>query len=131
MSNVPQDLKYTRTHEWVRLLPDGLLEVGITDHAQQALGDMVSVQMPVRGQSVAAGKACAEVESAKAVSEVHSPVSGEIAMSNEKLVSAPELINQDPYGKGWITRVRPADSAWQAQLLSVSGYEQLLQAEPE
>jgi glycine cleavage system H protein len=131
MSNVPQELKYTRTHEWVRQMPDGLLEVGITDHAQEALGDMVSVQVPVRGRSVAAGEACAEVESAKAVSEVHSPVAGEIAMSNEKLASEPELINQEPYGKGWIMRVRPADSAWKTQLLSVSAYEQLLQAEPE
>jgi glycine cleavage system H protein len=112
-------------------MPDGLLEVGITDHAQEALGDLVSVQLPVLGRSVAANEAYGEVESAKTVSEVHSPASGEIVATNNALASAPELINQDPYGKGWITRIRPADRSWEAQLLSASAYEELLASEPE
>jgi glycine cleavage system H protein len=131
MSNVPPDLKYTKTHEWVRHVPDGLVEVGITDYAQDSLGDLVSVQTPALGQHVAVGESYAVVESVKAVSDVHSPVAGEIAAINEQLGSAPELINQDPYGKGWIARVRPSDAAWEAQQLSASEYEQLLQAEPD
>jgi glycine cleavage system H protein len=131
MSNVPADLHYTKTHQWVRQMPDGLLEVGISDYAQNELGDLVSVRVPVAGRSVASGEVFAELESAKTTSEVPSPVAGEVSAVNAELASAPDLINQDPYGKGWLARVRPSGSAWKAQLLSASAYEQLLEAQPQ
>lgn len=129
MSNVPADLKYTKTHQWARRQPEGLVEVGITDHAQESLGEMQSVQMPRPGQHVAVGESLTVVESLKADSDVASPLAGEIVAGNDALNSAPELINQDPYGKGWIARLRPSDAAWEAQLLSAAEYERVLQTE--
>lgn len=126
MSNIPADLKYTKDHVWTRKMPDGLIELGITDYAQQELGDIASVDMPRLGQHVAMGEPCASVESPKTVSDVQSPATGDIAAINDRLGSAPGLINQDPYGKGWIARLRTVDAAWEAQVLSADEYERLL-----
>lgn len=129
MSKVPADLRYTKTHEWVRALPDGTLEVGITDHAQHAMGDLVFVEAPDAGRSVKAGEPCAVVESVKAASDVYSPVTGEVTAGNSRLASEPEVINTDAYGSGWLMRVRPSQSAATAALLSSAEYEKLLEAE--
>ena len=111
MSSYPPDLRYTRSHEWLRTLPDGTIEIGITDHAQQALGDLVFVEVPEAGRRLAAGDACAVVESVKAASDVYSPIAGEVTAGNPKLATEPELINRDPYGEGWIMRLKPAGGA--------------------
>jgi glycine cleavage system H protein len=108
MSQIPADLRYTKSHEWVRTLPDGSVEIGITDHAQHSLGDLVFVEVPEAGRKLAAGDACAVVESVKAASDVYSPVTGEVIAGNATLSTQPELINQDPYGQGWIMRLKPA-----------------------
>jgi glycine cleavage system H protein len=129
MSNVPADLKYTRTHEWVRSLKDGTVEVGITDHAQHSLGDLVFVDVPESGRQVGAGEPCAVVESVKAASDVYSPVAGEVTAGNAALATSPELINQDPFGAGWMMRLKPANAAVLAELMSPAEYEALLAAE--
>jgi glycine cleavage system H protein len=103
---IPDDLQYTRNHEWVRSLSNGEVEVGITDHAQAALGDLVFVEVPQLGAQVSAGAACAVVESVKAASDVYSPVSGRVTARNERLAETPELLNSDPYGAGWLMRVQ-------------------------
>src|ERR1700757_4955395 len=102
MSKVPADLKYTKTHEWLRSLPDGSIEIGITDHAQHALGDLVFVEVPETGRTVNLGEACAVVESVKAASDVYSPIAGEVTAGNPLLASEPEAVNNDPYGNGWL-----------------------------
>src|SRR5579863_1828063 len=99
MSNVPSDLQYTKTHEWVRALPDGTVEIGITDHAQHALGDLVFVEVPEAGRTVTLGEACAVVESVKAASDVYSPIAGEVTLGNPLLATEPEAVNTEPYGK--------------------------------
>jgi glycine cleavage system H protein len=129
MSNVPSDLKYTKDHEWVRNNGDGTVTVGITDHAQEALGDLVFVEVPEVGKAVSSGEACAVVESVKAASDVYSPLDGEVAESNEALGDAPESINEDPYGEGWIFKLALADSDALANLMEASAYEQLLEEE--
>ena len=111
MSNIPADLQYTKSHEWIRRLPDGNVEIGITDHAQQSLGDLVFVEVPEAGRQLSAGDACAVVESVKAASDVYSPLAGEVVAGNERLAKEPELINSDPYGAGWILRLKPAGAA--------------------
>lgn len=126
MSQVPSDLKYTKSHEWIRRLTDGTVEVGITDHAQHALGDLVFVDVPEAGRQLAAGEACAVVESVKAASDVYAPLAGEVLESNAALSSAPELLNQDPYGKGWLLRLRLADTTALAGLLDASAYSAVL-----
>ncbi len=108
MSKIPEELRYTKSHEWVRTLADGSVEIGITDHAQTALGDLVFVEVPQTGTVLSAGDACAVVESVKAASDVYSPMGGEVLAGNEALATRPELINQDPYGQGWILRLKPA-----------------------
>lgn len=123
MSNVPGDLRYTKSHEWVRTLPDGSVEVGITDHAQTALGDLVFVEVPETGRQLAAGDAFAVVESVKAASDVYSPVAGEVVAGNDALAAQPELINQDPYGQGWIARLAPGSLAAVESLLDAAAYE--------
>lgn len=129
MSNVPSDLKYTKSHEWVRVLPEGLAEIGITDHAQQLLGDLVFVEVPESGRQVSSGDACAVVESVKAASDVYAPVSGEVVEGNSALAATPELINQDSYGSGWLMRIRFANSAELESLLDAKGYEEQLAAD--
>jgi glycine cleavage system H protein len=129
MSQVIADLKYAKSHEWARLLPSGLVEIGITDHAQHALGDLVFAEVPEAGRELEAGAACAVVESVKAASDVYSPLAGTVIESNAELASTPELINQDCYGKGWMMRLRPADPAAIATLLQPDAYQALLATE--
>jgi glycine cleavage system H protein len=129
MSNVPADLRFLKSHEWARLESDGTITVGISDHAQQALGDLVFVEAPEAGRRVTAGEACAVVESVKAASDVYSPVTGEVVAGNADLGGQPELINSDPYGAGWIMRIRPEDKSQFAALLDSAAYEAALAAE--
>jgi glycine cleavage system H protein len=128
MSNVPSDLKYTASHEWVRSLPDGSVEIGITDHAQHALGDLVFVEVPESGRAVQAAEACAVVESVKAASDVYSPIAGTVTAGNPALATAPELLNQDCYGQGWMFRLKPADAAALGGLLDAAAYQATLAA---
>jgi glycine cleavage system H protein len=130
MSNVPADLRYTKSHEWVRTLADGTVEIGITDHAQHALGDLVFVEVPEAGRKVAMGEACAVVESVKAASDVYAPLGGEITAGNPRLADAPETVNTDPYGEGWLMRIKPAAGAIAAAgLLSAADYTKVQDAE--
>jgi glycine cleavage system H protein len=123
MSKVPPDLQYTRTHEWLRTLPDGTVEVGITDHAQHALGDLVFIEVPEKGRRVSPGQPFAVIESVKAASDVYAPVAGEVLEGNPALANAPETVNTDPYGGGWLARVRP--EGLPAALLSAAEYQKL------
>jgi glycine cleavage system H protein len=127
MSNSPADLKYTKSHEWVRTLANGNVEVGITYHAQGALGDLVFVEVPEAGKSVKVGDAFAVVESVKAASDVYAPIAGEVLEGNAALGAQPELINSEPYGAGWIARLKPNGAP--TGLLSASEYEAHLAAE--
>jgi len=130
MSNVPPDLRYTKAHEWVRSLPDGTVEVGITDHAQHALGDLVFVEVPETGRRLKAGEQCAVVESVKAASDVYAPLAGEVTAGNPKLAQEPETVNAAPYGDGWLMRLKPAPGAIaSAALLSAADYQKVLDAE--
>jgi glycine cleavage system H protein len=128
MSQIPADLRYTRSHEWLRRLPDGSVEIGITDHAQQALGDLVFVEVPEAGRQLAAGDACAVVESVKAASDVYSPLAGEVTAGNPQLATQPELINRDPFGEGWILRIKPSGNGAAAETLDAAGYEAVVAA---
>ena len=123
---VPKDLQYTKSHEWVRSLPNGEVEVGITDHAQSALGDLVFVEVPLVDRKLAAGEACAVVESVKAASDVYSPVAGRVAARNEELSQKPELLNSDPYGAGWLMRIELDAKTPAAALLGPGEYQQFL-----
>ena len=125
MSDIPEDLRYTEEHEWVRLEGDEVV-VGITDHAQDALPDIVYVELPEVGTSVSAGDGFGSVESVKSVSEIFAPLSGELSAVNEALEDAPELINDDPYGTGWIVRMRLEDNRVFSDLLDAAGYRALL-----
>lgn len=120
MSNIPAELKYTQSHEWVRVEDDGTLTVGISDHAQDALGDLVFVEVPDVGADLAAGDACAVVESVKAASDVYAPVAGEVVAVNEELADAPEAINEDPYQKGWLFKLKGTLEG--AELLDADAY---------
>ena len=121
----PADLKYTVEHEWVREPGEsaGSVRIGITDYAQDALGDIVYVSLPEVGASVTAGSACGELESTKSVSDVYAPVTGEVTAVNEALDATPELVNTDPYGAGWLFEVTPADAGELDGLLDAAGYE--------
>lgn len=119
--NVPADLRYTESHEWVRRESDGTLTVGITDHAQAALGDLVYVELPAVGRSLKARDAAAVVESVKAASDVYAPVAGEVAAVNQTLSGAPEQVNADPYG-AWLFKLKPADPAAADGLLDPAAY---------
>jgi glycine cleavage system H protein len=123
MSNIPADLKYAKTHEWARLESDGSITVGITDHAQYLLGDLVFIELPEAGSSVAAGKEVAVVESVKAASDIYAPVSGKISSVNQEAADAPEKVNNDAYGT-WLFRIEPDNAADLAQLLDAAGYQQ-------
>jgi glycine cleavage system H protein len=119
---IPDDLRYTTDHEWVRMEPDGSLTFGITDYAQDAMGDVVYVQLPEVGRSVAAAESCAEVESIKSVAEVYAPVGGAVQATNDALEGSPELVNSDPYASGWLVRLMPDDPAAVDALLDASAY---------
>ncbi len=129
MSDMPSDLKYNKSHEWVRDEGDGTVTVGITDHAQELLGDLVFVELPEIGRSVKSGGEIAVVESVKAASDVYSPIAGEVTAVNETLADAPELVNQAPYGDGWIFRLKVADAAELGGLLDAAGYAQVVEDE--
>lgn len=122
MSNQPQDLKYAETHEWVRDEGDGIISIGISDHAQELLGDLVFVELPEVGAALAVGDECAVIESVKAASDIYSPVSGEVTEVNEALADAPETINDDPYVDGWIFKLKVADAAELDNLMDAAAY---------
>jgi glycine cleavage system H protein len=124
---IPDELLYTAEHEWVSPTDDAPVRVGITDFAQEALGDIVYVQLPDPGTAVQAGEAMGEVESTKSVSEIYSPVAGTVVSRNDQLADAPELINTDPYGAGWMVEIQPADPAALEDLLDADGYRELVE----
>ncbi len=127
MSDIPSELKYTKSHEWVRDEGDGTVTVGITDHAQELLGDMVYVEVPESGTEVMAGDACAVVESVKAASDVYAPLAGEIVDGNDVLAESPELVNSSPYDEGWLFRMKPENGV--DELLDAEAYKELVEAE--
>ena len=126
--NAPEDLKYTRTHEWVRLETDGTATVGITDHAQHLLGDLVFVENPATGRKLQAGEECAVLESVKAASDVYAPLSGDVIAINSDIEGAPEKINQDAYG-AWMFKLKPDDAGQLEQLLDAAAYRQHVESE--
>ena len=127
MSNIPPKLQYTKTHEWIKV-DDEYLTVGITDHAQTMLGDLVYVELPEIETSLDGGQECAVVESVKAAADIYCPVPGEVIEVNEAVIENPQLINQDPYGKGWLIRVRPFDKS-NASLLNADEYSKVVASE--
>lgn len=129
MSDIPGDLMYTRSHEWVRLEDDGSITVGITDHAQASLGELVYVEVPEEGAELSAGDACAVVESVKAASDIYAPAEGVVAEVNEALADQPELINDLPYDDGWIMRLEDVKQEDLAQLLDADAYLAMLEEE--
>ena len=122
MSNIPAELKYVASHEWLRAEADGTVTVGITEHAQELLGDIVFIELPEVGVELAADEQAGVVESVKAASDVYAPIAGEIVEVNEALVSAPETANSDPYGDGWFFKIKPANAADLDGLLSAEQY---------
>jgi len=123
MSNIPANLKYASSHEWLRADGDGVYTVGITEHAQDLLGDMVFVELPDMGDTVAQGDDCAVAESVKAASDIYAPVSGEIVAVNDALADSPELVNSSPYEDGWLFKIKIADEAELSALLDAAGYQ--------
>ncbi len=126
--SIPNNLKYTKSHEWVHLEDDGTATVGITQHAQELLGDMVFVETPAVGRQLKQGDECAVVESVKAAADVYAPITGEVTAANQVLSSAPEKINQDAYA-AWLFRLKPANTADLEKLLDSAGYQKLLESE--
>ncbi len=131
MSEVPSDLKYTTAHEWVRVEDDAVVTIGITDHAQAQLGDLVFVEVPEAGSSLGAGDAAAVVESVKAASDVYAPVAGEVVGANEQLDENPELVNNDPFGEGWIYQLRVENPDALDELMSAADYEAFAESEED
>jgi glycine cleavage system H protein len=131
MSEIPTELKYARSHEWARLEEDGTVTVGITDHAQDALGDVVYVEHPEEGQQVNAQEEAGVVESVKAASDIYAPVSGTVVAVNETLVDAPETVNEDPYGDGWFFRIDPDDVAELDGLMDAEAYAEFCENEEQ
>ncbi len=128
-SKIPSDLQYTKSHEWVRPAQNGSIDIGITDHAQSALGDLVFVEVPDVGRALSAGEACAVVESVKAASDVYSPLAGKVIANNGALATKPELLNEDPYGAGWLFRLQTNGSLDTSALMSAAAYETFLAEE--
>lgn len=122
--NVPADLKYTKSHEWVKLEADGSVTVGITDHAQEALGDIVFLDLPEAGRQLNGGEECAVVESVKAASDIYAPVAGEVVARNDAAIDAPESVNQDAYA-AWLFKLKPADAAQLDALLDAAAYTRI------
>jgi len=129
MSNIPSELKYAPSHEWVRNDGDGVYTVGISEHAQELLGDMVFVELPEVGDVVDAGEDCAVAESVKAASDIYAPISGEIVAINEELEDAPETVNNDAYGDGWLFRIKASDESEVDNLLDAEGYAHTIDEE--
>jgi glycine cleavage system H protein len=126
MSTIPTELKFASSHEWVRKEDDGSYTVGITEHAQELLGDMVFVELPEVGDSVSAGAECAVAESVKAASDIYAPISGEVVAVNSSLEDSPELVNSDAYGDGWFFRIMPSDESEVDALLDAEGYQDVI-----
>jgi glycine cleavage system H protein len=129
MDNIPSELRYTKSHEWVRQVQSGAVEIGITEHAQSALGDLVFVEVPDVGRALKAGEACAVVESVKAASDVYSPIGGKVTANNAALSTQPELLNQDPYGAGWLFRLEAGPGADVSKLMNAGSYAAFLAEE--
>jgi len=129
MSNIPAELRYAATHEWARLEEDSTVTVGITDHAQGSLGDVVFVELPEIDVDIQAGTEAGVVESVKAASDIYAPVSGTVIAINEALEDSPETINEDPYGSGWFFKLRPTDTAELDELLDAEGYGEVAENE--
>ena len=129
MNEIPGDLKFLKSHEWARVEDDGNVTIGISDHAQSQLGDLVYVELPAVGDAVEAGNGCAVVESVKAASDVYSPVSGKVLKVNEALADKPEIINEDAYGEGWIFVVAPSDAKELEELMSPDEYAEQIENE--
>ncbi|WP_392339598.1 glycine cleavage system protein GcvH [Moritella marina] len=127
MSNIPAELKYATSHEWVRREEDGTFTVGITEHAQGLLGDMVFIDLPDVGDDVEAGEDCAVGESVKAASDIYAPISGEVVAINEELEDSPELVNSDAFGEGWLFRVKATDESELEALLDAAGYAESIE----
>jgi glycine cleavage system H protein len=129
MSNIPTDLKYATSHEWIRAEGNGVFTVGITEHAQDLLGDMVFVELPEVGDNVAQGDDCAVAESVKAASDIYAPISGEVVAVNEALNDSPELVNSAPYADGWMFQIKASDESEVAGLLDAAGYKNAIDEE--
>ncbi|MHC1481559.1 glycine cleavage system protein GcvH [Frateuria aurantia] len=129
MSEIPGDLKFLKSHEWARVEDDGLVRIGISDHAQSQLGDLVYVELPEVGASVEAGAGLAVVESVKAASDIYAPVSGEVVEVNAALLDRPETINEDAYGAGWVAVLKVSDRAQLDELLDADAYAELIEQE--
>ncbi len=127
MSEIPQDLRYSPTHTWLERNSEGYMRVGITDYAQQELGDVVFVEMPEIGRNYAEGEECGLVESVKSASDIYSPIAGEVIAVNDAVVDDPENINQDPYGDGWLFQIKPGEDNESAELVDAKEYEELIQ----
>lgn len=129
MAKTPKELKYTKSHEWARVEKDGSVTVGITDHAQSLLGDMVFVELPKVGANVTAGKECAVVESVKAASDVYAPIGGTVLAVNDAVTGSPEIVNKDAYGEGWMFRIKPSSAGDMNALLDSAAYSAQVAAE--
>lgn len=129
MSETPDDLKYSKSHEWARVNDDGTVTIGVTDHAQAQLGDLVYVEVPEEGRELEAEEACAVVESVKAASDVYAPLAGTVVAANEALADTPEAVNNDAYGDGWLIRLKPADAAAVNALMSAAEYQAFVESE--
>ncbi|WP_211830307.1 glycine cleavage system protein GcvH [Kistimonas asteriae] len=129
MSSIPSELRYVSSHEWIRMEEDGTVTIGVTDHAQASLGDVVFVELPEVGSTVGAGDESGVVESVKAASDLYAPLSGEVVAVNEALDEAPELVNSEPYGEGWFFRMKPADEGELSELMDADAYKELCESE--
>ena len=129
MSETPDDLKYSKSHEWVHVNDDGSVTIGITDHAQELLGDLVYVEVPEPGRELDAEEACAVVESVKAASDVYAPIAGTVLEVNEELADNPETVNSDAFGAGWIMKLKPAEADALDDLMDADEYQQFIESE--
>ncbi len=129
MSSIPSELRYVSSHEWIRMEEDGTVTIGVTDHAQASLGDVVFVELPEVGSEVSANDEAGVVESVKAASDLYAPLSGEVVAINEALEEAPELVNSEPYGEGWFFRLKPSDEGELSELLDADAYAELCESE--
>jgi len=129
MGDMPGDLKYSKSHEWLRANDDGSVTIGITDHAQEQLGDLVYVEVPENGRELELEEACAVVESVKAASDVYAPIAGTVVEGNEALADAPEAVNNDAYGEGWLLKMTPADADTLSGLMDASEYQAFVESE--
>jgi glycine cleavage system H protein len=129
MSDLPKNLRYTKEHEWARKEPDGTITVGITSHAVEQLGDITMVTLPDAGTAITAGENFGDIDSVKAVSELYAPLDGEVLGTNDELEDAPEKINDDPYGEGWMIKIKPASSDAYDDLLDAAAYAKLVEEE--